>query len=224
MNQYSRANLQIGAPRLPMPLRRFIVSVVFTTTYVVLTGKLTSAQDDLGFRYVDGKCVNESGQEGLNPKYPGVCGDIEGVDLREAFLENVDFSGANMRGARLSAAKLRGAIFIGAELRSADLRDADLRNTDFRGADLQRVNFRQADLTEANLSEADLQRAEMFQAIMRRVSLRDSDLRNSDLRGADLTDADLTKTRLRRAVGDGQTLIPANLSYDDLMRRGMLFR
>ena len=98
------------------------------------------------------------------------------------------------------------------------------QNTDFRGADLQRVNFRQADLTEANLSEADLQRAEMFQAIMRRVNLRDSDLRNSDLRGADLTDADLTKARLRRAFGDQRTLIPANLTYEELMRRGMLFR
>ncbi len=224
MNQYHRTNLPLDVPSIPRRLRRLIVSVALTMTFATWAGIPTAAQEDLGFRYVEGKCVNDSGQEGLNPEFPGVCGDMEGMDLRQAFLENVDFSGAKMRGARLSAAKLRGAIFIGAELRSADLRDADLRNTDFRGADLQRVNFRQADLTEANLSGVDLQRAEMFQAIMRRINLRDSDLRNTDLRGADLTDADLTKARLRRAVGDRQTLIPANLSHDELMRRGMLFR
>ena len=107
MNQYNRTTPPLDVASIPRQLRRFIVSVVLTTTCAIWTGSPTSAQEDLGFRYIEGKCVNESGQEGLNPKFPGVCGDIEGADLREAFLENVDFSGAHMRGARLSAARPR---------------------------------------------------------------------------------------------------------------------
>ena len=217
-------NPRPGTRPLPEPWLTVSVSLLITILYAAATGTVAEAQDDLGFRYIDGKCVNQVGDEGLNPKLPGECGDLRGVNLREAFLENVDFSGANMRGVQLSAAKLRGSIFVGADLRSADLHDADLRGTDFRGADLQRINFRQVDLTDANLEDVDLQRGNMYQAIMRRVNLRSADMRNTDLRGADLTDADLTRTRLRRARGDSRTLIPANLSYDDLIGRGMVFR
>ena len=65
---------------------------------VVTMAGPVSAQQDLGFRYRDGKCVNEAGEEGMNPEYPGECGDLKGANLAELPLDGVDFSGANLRG------------------------------------------------------------------------------------------------------------------------------
>ena len=106
-----------------------------TTAAIALTmglftaGPATARQEiqDLGFRFLDGKCVNDAGEEGLNPGIAGMCGDLKGADLRQLPLEGVDFSGANLIGARMNHAKLRGAIFHGANLNNSDMRNADVR-------------------------------------------------------------------------------------------------
>ncbi len=51
-----------------------------------------AAQEYQGFRYVDGKCQNDAGEEGMNPGYKGECGDLQGEDLQELPLNGIDFA------------------------------------------------------------------------------------------------------------------------------------
>ena len=81
---------------------------------------------------------------------------LVGVDVSDAFLQDINLSRANLLRANFRAADVRGGNLDGAQMQyvdlaSANLRDAILRNTDLRNATLQ-----DADLTGANLSEADL--------------------------------------------------------------------
>ena len=97
---------------------------------------------------------------------------LVGVDVSDAFLQDINLSRANLLRANFRAADVRGGNLDGAQMQyvdlaSANLRDAILRNTDLRNATLQ-----DADLTAANLSEADLGG----------VNLAKADLRNSDFR------------------------------------------
>jgi uncharacterized protein YjbI with pentapeptide repeats len=99
---------------------------------------------------------------------------LVGVDVSDAFLQDINLSRANLLRANFRAADVRGGNLDGAQMQyvdlaSANLRDAILRNTDLRNATLQ-----DADLTGANLSEADLGGANLAKA-----DLRDSDFRNT---------------------------------------------
>ena len=70
--------------------------------------------------------------------------NLNGVDLSEANLNEVDLYGADLRGANLS---------------KATLYRANLYSADLRGANLCKVNFYRADLGGADLSGADLRGA-----------------------------------------------------------------
>src|SRR6516162_3684254 len=99
---------------------------------------------------------------------------LVGVDVSDAFLQDINRSRANLLRANFRAADVRGGNLGGArmqyvDLASANLRDAILRNTDLRNATLQ-----DADLSGANLSEADLGGANLAKA-----DLRNSDFRNT---------------------------------------------
>ena len=99
---------------------------------------------------------------------------LVGVDVSDAFLQDINLSRANLLRANFRAADVRGGNLDGAQMQyvdlaSANLRDAILRNTDLRNATLQ-----DADLTGANLSEADLGGANLAKA-----DLRNSDFRNT---------------------------------------------
>ena len=77
------------------------------------------------------------------------CADLQGADLRGAYLQCADLRGADLRGAYLRGAYLRGADLRGADLqgaylRGADLRGADLRDADLRGAYLRGVKIKTA--------------------------------------------------------------------------------
>jgi len=99
---------------------------------------------------------------------------LVGVDVSDAFLQDINLSRANLLRANFRAADVRGGNLDGAQMQyvdlaSANLRDAILRNTDLRNATLQ-----DADLNGANLSEADLGGANLAKA-----DLRNSDFRNT---------------------------------------------
>ena len=99
---------------------------------------------------------------------------LVGVDVSDAFLQDIDLSRADLLRANFRAADVRGGNLNSAQMQyvdlaSANLRDAILRNTDLRNATLQ-----DADLTGANLSEADLGGANLAKA-----DLRNSDFRNT---------------------------------------------
>ena len=82
------------------PLHSIGFAALTALAAISLAPVTAHAQEDLGFRYQDGKCVNEAGEEGRNPGYKGECGNLQGEDLQGLPLDGIDFSGANLRGAR----------------------------------------------------------------------------------------------------------------------------
>lgn len=82
---------------------------------------------------------------------------LDGLNLANRILNEIDFSGASLVGANLYGSSLLRAILYCADLRSCDLRNAKLMGADLRGA-----LFRGANLSHAILDNADLRAATMM--------------------------------------------------------------
>src|SRR5688572_3322260 len=89
---------------------------------------------DLGFRFIGGKCKSRSGQVGYNPQFVGECGDLSGMD----------FSGQDLSGKFLRGAKLENTKLVGTKLNTTILRNAILIGTDLQQADLTSVDLEAA--------------------------------------------------------------------------------
>ena len=68
---------------------------------------------------------------------PGVSPDLEGIELPQTFLNEVNFRNANLKGAHLAGASLRHADFSGANLKGANLHRADGQHAVFLDANLR---------------------------------------------------------------------------------------
>jgi hypothetical protein len=98
---------------------------------------------------------------------------LVGVDVADAFLQDVDLEKAD-----LGRATFRGADMRNAHLRRAKLEDANLTFANLRKGDLRNVNLTNATLADADLTEADL----------RKTNLHGTTLDRADLRGVNLDD------------------------------------
>ena len=114
---------------------------------------------------------------------------LKGLDLNGSELRNADLRNVELGGSDLTFANLRNANLSGANLYDSNLYSADLRNADLIG-----VNLRRADLTDVNLSGANLRGA-----FLARTNLNDADLRGAKLAGAKLIDAKLIGADLSNA-------------------------
>lgn len=106
---------------------------------------------------------------------------LVGVDLMDAFLQEIKLPKANLRRASLGSADMRNA-----DLSGADLEDASLDTTNLRGADLHDAWIGNlTDLTNADLNGANLRGVDFNHggADPNHVILDDADLRNTDLAG-----------------------------------------
>ena len=218
--------------RIALPALSKLLSRLYATSAPLAFGAVLSciwtpaalAQEDLGFRYREGKCVNADEEEGLNPGYVGECGGLRGVELSRQVLEGLDLSGADLHGANLRGTNFKNAILVGAQIRNAHLESADLRGADLRGARLDLSLMVNADLSGANLEGANLNRTRFIRSILRDANMVRADARRADFSGADLSFADLTGANLRGAIFDGQTILPATLPRSEAIGRGMRFR
>lgn len=100
----------------------------------------------------DGENINSENKKSLRKRLPG-------MDLREAFLVEVDLGGTdkkktNLRKTKLQKAVLNDSNLSNTDLSEANLSDADLIGADLRGAVLIKTVMRNADLTEAKLAGA----------------------------------------------------------------------
>jgi hypothetical protein len=110
------------------------------------------------------------------------------VNLRGAYLREIDFS-------------LKGRKYL-------NWPKADLRNTDLQGAVLW----------EANLQGAELEKANLQETILLEADLRGAWLWEADLQGADLLKANLQGARLIGANLQGAELYGAKLDEDNRQR------
>ena len=90
-------------------------------------------------------------------KCPGL--DLDGLPLRLAILQRVNFTGAQLNGAILDSADLKRANLVEVELKKASLVKANLRNAHIRGAELKSANLERANLIGADLHSTNLELA-----------------------------------------------------------------
>ena len=139
-------------------------------------------------------------------------------DMRNANLEQGDFSRADFRGAYVAGANLTGA-----DMKSADLREGRMMERDDKGqmVDIERPGvpqdkthktiFTGAKLSETNLSGARGSSADFSDADLSGVVIKDADFSSANFEGANLTNADFTGTdlsnsNLRSSIMSGTVL------------------
>ena len=177
---------------------------------------------DLGFRYKDGRCLNNAGQTGLNPSYFGQCADLRRVVIARLDFTGVDFSGSNFSASDLQEtsfrkANLTGCNFSDSNLAGTDMTQAQLIGVTFKGANLKRVSFSEAMIANADFSGVDLQKATLSYLDAKRSNFRGANLTDAQLDFADLSGSDFTSAKLVRA-----NLGKANLRSSILNEAAML--
>ena len=211
------------------------ISQAIFTSLVALTAVFPAAGEgrgapgvarDLGFRFVDGQCLDSAGREGLNPSYFGECGDLRnvvigrmdftGTSFRGAQFTNSDLTGsrfvgadltatnfdaANLSAAALTNATIKNASFIGANLAGSLVKGARIGSSDFTGASFENLDLAQVDFTTNDFTRANFRGARLSGAKLDGVSLRD----------ADLSGAEMVATSANQVVLEGAKLLGANL-------------
>jgi len=150
--------------------------------------------------------------------------DFSGVSIRNAKLDNIDFSDGRFHFTSFENSQLRGANFSNSDLRFSDAKGADFSGanmnngyapffeapgTRFAGASLRGCNFYGANLRGADLSNADLTGAAFALA-----DLRDADLRGADLTRTHFVGALLTGAKLKGAKFKSTNMLAAALDPD----------
>jgi hypothetical protein len=98
---------------------------------------------------------------------------LVGVDVSDAYLQDLHLVKADLRRADLRGADARRAVLVG-----SDLEGATLRSTNLRGADLSRARLLDANFTDSDLAGANLSKASLKNAIFNQADLRGADLAN----------------------------------------------
>lgn len=151
---------------------------------------------------------------------------LHNVDLVQAELQQLDFSGINLVGARmreingsemtlteanLSESDLSNALLVKATMDRANLTSAILQGTDCSGASFIRANLINTDLENANLTNTDLLRANFKGANVKNANLSGADLSGADLSGC----LNLEQANLERAKYNRSTKWPRDFNLED---------
>lgn len=120
---------------------------------------------------------------------PHIIPNLQGADLREMRLENINLSRANLRGAQLDSAYLFDADF-----QRADLRGASLVRTMLVGANLHRAKLSDTRLDHAYLNHCDLSNANLTGACLQQAQLHHALLTEATFVNARLTSAEMAES------------------------------
>lgn len=137
--------------------------------------------------------------------------NLAGAILREAWLDETDFSNAVLKDADLTGARMRRARFA-----EADLSGALLERARFDDSDLSRVVMIDADADGVFLLDATLRAGKFDGSSMADARLDGVDALDASFAGADLAGARLKNGIFRGAVFADARLAETDLSYGDL--------
>jgi uncharacterized protein YjbI with pentapeptide repeats len=206
-------------------MKPFLTFLIFLSASSLGYFNQTHAKD-LGYRYVNGKCVNASGEEGLNLAYIGQCGDLRGV-----IISGMDFSGLDLSGAVFESSQVSSTNFTNSDLTQVSFKNAELNDLDFTGAILHGVQFVSAQLRSVQLSKADMIRVDFSKATLtkeswgafscvecrfKQASMNEVDFTGAHLDGVDLTMAQVQSARLAGISLKGAGLDQIHLSFTNL--------
>lgn len=147
----------------------------------------------------DWACIDLAGQ------------NLDGIDLRDALLEQVDFRGASLRGADLRGAILARARLSGADLSGANLEQANIgavlaADSRFCGANLKRAKLSKGNFTGTDFSDCDLEDVEALEVAFSRARFT-----RARLPGLILLDTSMTRTRFDQADLSGSVFLNCEL-------------
>ena len=200
----------------------FLLFVLFT---------IPSFSADLGFRFVNGECVNSKGQAGLNPSFFGPCSDLRGTTLRKLDLSNIDFSGSQFSGADLQITSLSGAIlhsvnFEDAILSGANFDEAQIVNSNFTHATIKNTSFSETLIQKSKFATVDFQSndfsyvkfidCDLAGANLTQVKLQEAQFLSSNLTGAFFDRAELSKSSFIGSILNGASFESAQLDSANL--------
>jgi uncharacterized protein YjbI with pentapeptide repeats len=183
-----------------------IAMVLAISAVGFLANSAPEIQKDLGFRYVNGKCVNSEGQSGLNPGFLGQCSDLRGVILSKFDLSGLDLSGSqmtnsdfqkssfkssNLTSVNFDSSNLNGVSFDSAKISAASFVRATLKNVTFGDADIKSSNFTEADFRSSDLSFVQIEKSDFINANFVGVPLNDALFTNCNFSRANLTESNL---------------------------------
>lgn len=149
--------------------------------------------------------------------------DLEGADLRGAYMQYSYLDGANLRGVKLSNANLQQAILRRVDMQGANLSQASLQLAVLYNVDLQRANLAYADLRMSHLKESNLLGTDLHGACLQEADLHNVILQSANLEGATLKNAHLIKGNLQEANLRRTDLQEANLLMAQLQRANLQY-
>lgn len=181
---------------------------------------------DLGFRFKDGKCLNEKSEEGLNPSFFGQCSDLRNVTISGLDLAGIDFSGSIFSGSDLQLTSFRGSTLVSVsfaqtQVMGANFLDAKIDHADFTGANIQNAKFGGTAIAHSNFSGVDFTNqimtyAEFVGCTFDRANFSGSQFDEVTFSEASLVNANLDGTNLKGASLVGANLAGASLKGADL--------
>ncbi|EFD8823995.1 pentapeptide repeat-containing protein [Escherichia coli] len=142
---------------------------------------------------------------------------IEGLNLAEMDLTDIDLSKMVLRNVNFNGSILRKADFSGTICEGVDFTDCDLRYVTFIDASLEKIDFRKArHLLNVNFTNANLRNCNFSGKILTSVNFTGSDLSNAYLAYIDFTKVIFFPSLIIGAVFDNSNLSEKNLSDKDL--------
>ncbi|ELL3225424.1 pentapeptide repeat-containing protein, partial [Escherichia coli] len=138
---------------------------------------------------------------------------IEGLNLAEMDLTDIDLSKMVLRNVNFNGSILRKADFSGTICEGVDFTDCDLRYVTFIDASLEKIDFRKArHLLNVNFTNANLRNCNFSGKILTGVNFTGSDLSNAYLAYIDFTKVIFFPSLIIGAVFDNSNLSEKNLS------------
>ncbi|EFD0609248.1 pentapeptide repeat-containing protein [Escherichia coli] len=142
---------------------------------------------------------------------------IEGLNLAEMDLTDIDLSKMALRNVNFNGSILRNAKFSGTFCEDVDFTDCDLRNAEFENASLENNDFRKVrHLLNINFTNANLRNSNFSGKVLTGVNFTGSDLSNAYLAHIDFTKVIFFPSLIIGAVFDYSNLSEKNLSDKDL--------
>ena len=144
---------------------------------------------------------------------------IEGLNLAEMDLTDIDLSKMALRNVNFNGSILRNAKFSGTICEDVDFTDCDLRNAEFENASLENNDFRKVrHLLNINFTNANLRNSNFSGKVLTGVNFTGSDLSNAYLAHIDFTKVIFFPSLIIGAVFDYSNLSEKNLSDKDLTK------
>ncbi|HAI0073821.1 TPA: pentapeptide repeat-containing protein [Escherichia coli] len=148
---------------------------------------------------------------------------IEGLNLAEMDLTDIDLSKMALRNVNFNGSILRNAKFSGTICEGVDFTDCDLRNAEFENASLENNDFRKVrHLTYVNFKNANLRNSNFSGKVLTGVNFTGSNLSNAYLEYIDFTTVILYETpetpETPKVILTGAILNYSDLSGKDLSK------